>query len=202
MQMALDEAMLRAQESPALRFYRWRAPAISFGYFGRWAEVEKYDASHELVRRWTGGGLVFHGADLTYALIVSASDPLFRRASSDIYALIHEAIRAAFLQFGIAATLAGSAPPKISEACFANPVRADLMLHGTKIAGAAQRRTRLGLLQQGSIQFGAIQPGFIDAMSANLCATFRRAKIPSSIVDAAKSLAESRYENTAWLSRR
>ena len=36
--------------------------------------------------------------------------------------------------------------------CFANPVRADVMIDGRKIAGAAQRRTRRGLLQQGSIQ--------------------------------------------------
>src|SRR5207249_1341892 len=55
--------------------------------------------------------------------------------------------------------------------CFANPVRADVMIDGRKIAGAAQRRTRRGLLQQGSIQGVDLANGlaecFAHALSAN-----------------------------------
>ncbi|HEX8076610.1 MAG TPA: orotidine-5'-phosphate decarboxylase, partial [Chthoniobacterales bacterium] len=37
--MAVDEALVAAASVPVLRFYRWRRPSISFGYFGRYAEA-------------------------------------------------------------------------------------------------------------------------------------------------------------------
>jgi hypothetical protein len=46
--------------------------------------------------------------------------------------------------------------------CFANPVRADVMTDGRKIAGAAQRRTRRGLLQQRSIQGIELENGLAE----------------------------------------
>src|SRR2546423_1117404 len=46
----------------------------------------------------------------------------------------------------------GATDRRYSDNCFANPVRADVLLDGRKIAGAAQRRTTRGLLHQGSIQ--------------------------------------------------
>jgi lipoate-protein ligase A len=64
--MAVDEALLISATAPILRFYRWRAPALSFGYFGRYAEVDNQAGGREIVRRWTGGGIVLHGDDLTY----------------------------------------------------------------------------------------------------------------------------------------
>ncbi len=68
--MALDEALLQTVTQPVLRFYRWRRPALSFGYFGRFADVAAEASARELVRRWTGGGIVLHGADLTYSIIL------------------------------------------------------------------------------------------------------------------------------------
>ena len=34
MNMAIDEALLEHCTCPALRFYGWRGPSLSFGYFG------------------------------------------------------------------------------------------------------------------------------------------------------------------------
>ena len=65
---------------------------------------------------------------------------------------LHDAIREALKRNGIEATLANSVSPKVSEDCFANAVRADVISEGRKIAGAAHRRSRAGLLHQGSIQ--------------------------------------------------
>ena len=42
--MALDEALLEAMPqlgAPVLRFYGWTEPAASFGYFQKYAEVER-----------------------------------------------------------------------------------------------------------------------------------------------------------------
>src|SRR5437016_11611684 len=61
MNMATDEALLEHATAPSIRFYRWHSPALSFGYFGKFSDVAVCAAERELVRRWTGGGIVFHG---------------------------------------------------------------------------------------------------------------------------------------------
>src|SRR5436189_1579962 len=128
MNMAIDEALLETAVVPTIRFYRWRSPALSFGYFGKFSDVAIYAAKRELVRRWTGGGIVFHGEDLTYSIVIPASDPAFSESSMAVYEKTHAAIRAALAKNGRETELAEIASPKISESCFANTVRADVML--------------------------------------------------------------------------
>ncbi|MDP9097937.1 MAG: hypothetical protein M3N48_02960 [Verrucomicrobiota bacterium] len=125
--MAVDEALLAEAAVPVLRFYLWRQPALSFGYFGHYAEVALQSQEREIVRRWTGGGIVPHGNDLTYSVIIPASHPFFARTSPEIYAALHDAIRRALDANGVQASLANSAAPRVSENCFANAVRADVM---------------------------------------------------------------------------
>src|SRR6476646_9160190 len=167
--MAIDEALLETVAIPSLRVYRWRKPALSFGYFGSFSDGANQQRTREIVRRWTGGGIVPHGDDLTYTIILPASHPFFARSSPEIYRALHEAIRSALQKNEIAAELSSGAAPKISEACFANPVRADVMSRGRKIAGAAHRRSRAGLLHQGSIQYPDLPPRFRTDLARNLC---------------------------------
>src|SRR6059036_2008360 len=80
MNMAIDEALLEHATAPSIRFYRWHSPALSFGYFGRFADVKSYTRESDLVRRWTGGGIVFHGDDLTYSIVIPVNtQPLANR---------------------------------------------------------------------------------------------------------------------------
>src|SRR5712671_4378822 len=90
--MAIDEALLETAEVPTIRFYQWDHPALSFGYFGKFTEVSAHSTERDLVRRWTGGGIVFHGNDLTYSLVIPASDPVFDESSIAIYEKIHRAL--------------------------------------------------------------------------------------------------------------
>src|SRR6266540_3003191 len=105
MNMAIDEAMLESAAAPSIRFYRWESPALSFGYFGRFADVGDEASKRDLIRRWTGGGIVFHGEDLTYALVIPRSDPVFRKSSGAVYAAIHGALRNALVANGERAEL-------------------------------------------------------------------------------------------------
>src|SRR5262245_2042754 len=93
--MAIDEALLHAAQAPMLRVYRWTRPAVSFGYFGRWTEVERSWPQREAVRRWTGGGIVPHGDDVTYSLIVPRAHPFCTLGPLEGYRAIHEALAAA-----------------------------------------------------------------------------------------------------------
>ena len=200
--MAVDEALLESANAPVLRFYRWRHPSLSFGYFGNYAEVADQSSQRDIVRRWTGGGIVPHGADLTYSVIIPATDPFFALSSLEIYAELHDSIRLALRANGVEAALADSAAPKVSEACFANAVRADVISGGQKIAGAAHRRTRAGLLHQGSIQQANLPTRFRDDFARNLCERFERRTLLPEVLGRAATIAEAKYGTTAWLRRR
>jgi lipoate-protein ligase A len=200
--MAIDEALLETAEVPTIRFYRWDHPALSFGYFGKFTDVANHSTERDLVRRWTGGGTVFHGNDLTYSIVIPAADPAFSESSMSIYEKIHNAIRAAFAANGRSVELAMNGASKISDSCFANPVRADVMLNGHKVAGAAQRRTRRGLLQQGSIQDVDLTNKFTDQFASELCSKCYHKMLDEPLIGRAKEIAEQKYSAASWLQRR
>ena len=69
--MAMDEVLLHSAKglgAPLIRMYDWDCPSVSIGY------VQHYDAApndkYTVVRRPTGGGVVYHDNDLTYTAIV------------------------------------------------------------------------------------------------------------------------------------
>jgi len=153
--MALDEALLDAMPrlgKPVLRFYGWTEPAASFGYFQKHAEVERLTLLRPLVRRPTGGGLVPHDADWTYSLAFPAAHAWHRLKALESYRRVHEWLQSAFARLGVETEVAAGPRKAAPGQCFAGHERFDLLWRGQKIAGAAQRRTRLGLLIQGSVQ--------------------------------------------------
>ncbi|CAA9227910.1 MAG: Lipoate-protein ligase A [uncultured Chthoniobacterales bacterium] len=201
MNMAVDEALLETASTAVLRFYGWRKPSLSFGYFGRFADVAEEHAHRELVRRWTGGGIVYHGSDLTYSIILPPDEASRFRSSRAVYAQVHGAIRQA-LAARLPVELAPSAAPKVSEACFANAVESDVISDGKKIAGAAQRRTRAGLLHQGSIQGETLPAGFCDDFARALCPAFASISYAPETVARATTIAREKYATREWLHRR
>jgi lipoate-protein ligase A len=153
--MALDEALLHAAPRlgrPVLRFYGWTDPAASFGYFQRCAEIEQITSLRPLVRRPTGGGLVPHDADWTYSLVVPPAHEWYRLSAIQSYRRMHEWIQSAFTRHGLVTELAPARRKTLPGQCFQGHEMFDLLQHGQKLAGAAQRRTRDGLLIQGSVQ--------------------------------------------------
>ena len=214
MNMAIDETLLESATIPTIRFYRWHSPALSFGYFGRFSDVAIYAAERDLVRRWTGGGIVLHGDDLTYSIMIPASDPAFSESAIWIYEKIHRALAGALNGVGEHAFVAENvdafelrvgtraAASGTCYNCFANPVRADVMMDGRKIAGAAQLRTRRGLLQQGSIQGFLMKTdlaqNFPQTLSANCC----EFHMNEEILQRAVQLAHQKYGTESWLKKR
>jgi hypothetical protein len=153
--MAVDQALLEAAPAlgaPVLRFYGWQEPAASFGYFQKYAEVAKMTLLRPLVRRPTGGGLVPHDADWTYSLAFPPTDAWYELKAVESYRRAHEWIRAAFARLGVATELATDCRVCGPGQCFEGWEKSDVLWQGRKVAGAAQRRTRAGLLIQGSVQ--------------------------------------------------
>ncbi|MEI6491074.1 MAG: hypothetical protein WCO94_00895 [Verrucomicrobiota bacterium] len=160
-QMAMDEALLHGNRCPVVRFYRWTAPAMTFGYAQRYADVWAGAGGLPAIRRWTGGGTVFHGEDLTVALAVPASDGLCRMQTAAIYQRIHEALLGVVGETFSGARLARPDDCRPGLACFQSPALNDILHGGKKICGGALRRGRNGLLYQGSLHgnFSALSLG-------------------------------------------
>jgi len=155
--MAIDESLLRHARMPVLRIYGWEETCVSIGYFQKALVVP---ASTPFVRRYTGGGLVEHGRDLTYTVVLPADHPLTLAGTLPSYRSIHAAVAGALRAAGIDCQLATAQPRKDHAACFLKPVPADVLdPAGKKLAGAAQRRTRQGCLHQGSILLSGPIPG-------------------------------------------
>jgi lipoate-protein ligase A len=151
--MALDEALLLTaakRRRPLLRVYSWEKPSVSFGYF------QKFPANragqYEIVRRPTGGGLVYHGdnLDTTYTVITPLGHSLSTMGASAAYGAIHKAVAVAIGNQS-QVTHHESSLRRDNYECFQNPVAGDVVVDGCKLAGGAQRRSKHGMLHQGSI---------------------------------------------------
>jgi lipoate-protein ligase A len=81
-------------------------------------------------------------------------------------------------------------------------VRADVLIDGRKIAGAAQRRTRRGLLQQGSIQGIDLQTDLAQRFARELSTGRSERKVDEKILNRARELAEQKYGSESWLRKR
>jgi len=153
-----------------------------------------------------GGGVVLHGEDFTYSLLIPRSGnagggaAVLPAAGAGSYGLIHGALCSALADAGIPARPSSASTAKISQACFENPVLHDVLVRGRKVAGAAQRRTRAGLIHQGSIQGLDLPPAFGAAFAARLACVVRPRTFDLTL--AAEKLAAEKYATRAWLEKR
>jgi len=211
--MALDEALLEAAASigqPILRFYGWSYPAATFGYFQSYQQVSSWTSMRPLIRRPTGGGLVPHTADWTYSVIIPPALEWYQCSAVESYQRLHEWVSRALMAVGIETKLTPTTDPSGPGQCFVGAEKYDLLAGQTKIAGAAQRRNKLGLLIQGSIQprptwghrerwhDAMMQVGSLPSASE----TFRRLPIPIAVLNRAHQLAHEKYNQPSYLERR
>jgi lipoate-protein ligase A len=83
---------------------------------------------------------------------VPTGDPWYGVTAVESYRRIHAWLQAAFSRLGVETELAPSPLKTAAGQCFVGYEQSDLLWRGRKIAGAAQRRRRDGLLIQGSVQ--------------------------------------------------
>ena len=199
--MAVDEALLREVREPILRLYEWNVPAVSLGYFQAAALAP---GGRPFVRRYTGGGLVDHAEDITYTVVLPRAHAWMELSAPESYAMIHGGVQAALEGCGIAAEIAPEAAQKESEACFQKPVRFDVVADGQKLSGAAQRRTREGMLHQGSILLpepeknGEVRKRFAELFAGKLGLEFVAGEMTEAEAKRAAGLEMERYSTEGW----
>jgi lipoate-protein ligase A len=206
--MALDEVLLKSGRrygQPLLRFYAWAEPAATFGYSQRYDLVASWTTLRPLVRRPTGGGLVPHDRDFTYSLVFPPGHAWHQLRARDSYQRAHEWVCTGLRRLGRIAALAPVAVAGMAGRCFAGAEQHDVLCDGAKVAGAAQRRTRDGLLIQGSVQFGGGNPERIAIEEALLAAAATEWGIAwagyepaEDVQEQAAKLATEKYGCRAW----
>lgn len=199
-QMACDEALLGATVLPALRVFRWARPWVSAGFFIPWKEACAVRPDLPVCRRWTGGGIVVHEDDFTFSLTVPRSDPWALRRPAESYRDLHRALAEALRKAGIEAALAPRLSVGQSE-CFAGPVEHDLVAAGRKVAGGAQRRTKRGLIHQGSAQGLSLDARFGEILAECLAGKVVAWDAPAKLEDEITSLTAGKYGRDEFLRR-
>ena len=184
--MALDFLLLQRYPetaAPRFRHYEWRGPAFTFGYSQEMEFVRAnlpVGETFDLCRRPTGGGIVDHRHDWTYALVLPRGHALYDERAPQSYRIVHECLAAALVALGQPATVKTECDPGETGPgiCFQRGELYDVVnpQTGAKIAGAAQKRNKHGLLFQGSIEKSAIGPvawdDFLSRFAAALAPAF------------------------------
>jgi len=226
--MARDEAILagvRGGGPVTLRFYAWRPPAFSLGYFQAYGEFAAHAARGvPVVRRLTGGGAIYHAQEVTYSLCGPFGAGSFPRRASAIFQKVHTAIGGGLRELGIAAALSDAPSGRSPSICFSRPQKFDIVVGGRKLLGSAQCRRGGFFLQHGSLPLApnpfapeavsiaelvAKQPAeatIVENLAAALSVAFgaklREAPLDEGEEEMAAGLAAERYSRDSWNARR
>lgn len=163
--MAIDEALLRSFDPrcspPVLRLYGWNPPTLSLGRFQKAAAVLDLERCRAegvvVVRRVTGGGVIFHGEELTYALVCAPEQIPATTSIKDSFRVLTGFLLAFYRRLGLEAVYAADVAPQGTRLgahtafCFAGQESFDILAGGRKIGGNAQRRRKGVIFQHGSI---------------------------------------------------
>lgn len=187
--MALDEALLGSFEEgdrPILRLYGWE-PSLSLGRFSNLSssiEVATLEAKQlPFVRRMTGGGILVHGDDLSYSLVLPRN-LLESRGVKESYRHLCGFLINLYEKLGHRPAFAGELAMESgpSGLCLAGSEPYDIVIGGAKMGGNAQRYTAKALFQHGtiprSIDEARFDGLFLEASGLERAATLQRLETP------------------------
>ncbi len=154
--MACNEGKVPA----TLRLYGWQRPTLSIGYsqeISKYIDMESCEKNNiPVVRRFTGGRALLHQYEMTYSVIAPIPHPAFPGSLRGSFERISQAILESLKIGGIEdAIVAGKNKSRDvssrSPACFSMANHCEIVVHGKKLVGSAQRRLRSAFLQHGSV---------------------------------------------------
>ena len=155
--MAKDALLLQELHAPVLHLYEMEGRSATYGHFTDPKSLINLAACEEekivLAKRPTGGGIIFHFLDLAFSYLVPRGHPHYSENTLENYRTVNTLVQEALKELLPHASFSFIPPEQKTPStfCMAHPTPYDLLANGKKIAGAAQRKTRLGFLHQGTI---------------------------------------------------
>lgn len=154
--MQIDNALLKSfckDDIPILRIYQW-TPSFSVGVSQKCEDfpllLEKYN--NNCARRMTGGGVLFHGFDISYSLVLPSLkyEALHVKKS---YEKICQFLLKFYKNLGLNPSFAKDLQLNLSKSdfCQVGFETYDIIIEGKKIGGNAQKRVKNVIFQHGSI---------------------------------------------------
>ena len=175
-----QDAQAAAEAIPTVRVFRWNPPAISLGWkqsVPEWLKISRWrEAGLELVERPTGGGIAFHGSDVSIAVIVPRAPGLslqtfMRAVCQTVTTLCHT--------YGIEATsvLHVRGDGRLTY-CLMEPSPYAVLIDGKKTAGFAIRRYSESWLIQGSLLVRQLAVELLRILPSDIAAQLEARALP------------------------
>lgn len=180
-QMPFDEALARAA-APSVRLFVWDPPAVSLGLRQPkpgWLSAPAWRAAGlAAVERPTGGGIAFHGSDLSVSIVVP------RHAGLSGQTLLRAACESAVKlcgRFGVTAHAdSASAGGSAVTYCLTEPSPYAVYAGARKVAGFALRRFPESWLVQGSMLIEPMPKPLLEALPEAMQERLARLSVPLS----------------------
>ena len=171
--MAIDDSLLSCFEKnnlPILRVYYWdKSFTIGISQnFETYSFKDEYNENY--AKRITGGGVLFHGHDISYSLVIPTSllDGLNIKES---YEFICRFILKFYEKINLNAKYAKDSEDitlSKNEYCQVGFEAYDIIANGKKIGGNAQRRTKKAVFQHGSIPLKSLNGKYDEKIGTTL----------------------------------
>ena len=158
--MHIDREMLSGfaeDAQPLFRLYGWES-SVSIGISQDFETLVQQDKSltpyrETYAKRMTGGGILYHGHDLSYSLVIPS---VWMRGLSvkESYEKITAFVLDFYQELGLDAHWAkddAQITLQQSSYCQKGYEPYDVIVHGHKMGGNAQKRTKKAIFQHGSI---------------------------------------------------
>lgn len=163
--MSIDESLLSSFipnfTDPILRFYGWDSPSLSLGRFQKPEDVLDLDRCRDdslpVIRRISGGGVIYHVDELTYSIVCTPEDLQSVSTVKESFLVLTGFLINFYRNLGLDASYAVDTVSNANKLglktafCFAGKESFDILIKGKKIGGNAQRRHKNIIFQHGSI---------------------------------------------------
>ncbi|MDA7818432.1 lipoate--protein ligase family protein [Sulfurimonas sp.] len=157
--MAIDKVLFESFSQtliPTLRVYTWEK-SFTYGVSAKISEIKDKEEllpyKSNYAKRMTGGGILFHGNDVSYSLVIPTSY-MNNLSVKQSYEKICHFLLAFYKSLGLKAIYAKddeSVAKSHNEFCQLGFEDYDILINGIKMGGNAQRRTKDVIFQHGSI---------------------------------------------------
>lgn len=151
--MQTDSALLEHLDGAFLHFHQWLKPSFTYGYFVKPDEEFIMSEKIDVARRATGGGILYHGKDLSFALCFPDTHRLADKDTSVVYENLNRLMMKAILDVHPCLIRKEQHQEFTFKEpfCMSRATQYDLTVDQKKVLGCAIRRNNQRILYHCSI---------------------------------------------------